>query len=219
MSVNQYGKDYGATANPVSSDGVDVTIAKGLSIRMRAVASLLESFVYQANTSQIYTALSRRLRDARPEFKSDAEALIPVMALLGAQLLSVATWNITYSDGAQVTSSPISWHTYGSGPRLRWEWAASAIVGVLLLSMLMSFLLSCIYRIQPGRWLKLGGMLVAANRSPPIPKLIDHPGDVEHLEGVRLFVVKSAQSNAAIISDDNVENLRLDGHKTYTWWK
>lgn len=217
MSVNQYGRDYGSVAYHVASDNMDTVIARSLSGQLQAMTGVLETLAYGVNSAQIYTSLSRRLQAARPEFKSDAEALNPVIALLAAQLLSIGAWNITYSDQAQTTSSPISWQTYGSGPRLPWEWATSAVIGGLLLSMLLGIVISFVYRMKPGQWLGPGGMLVAANRSPLIPKLIDHPDSEEHLECVRLFVVEGQKPGSAIISDNNIDNPWLNGHWAYTW--
>lgn len=65
---------------------------------------------------------------------TDAEGYAPIVGSLAALLLSQGTWVVApFEDGTEAVHGPIQWQTYGSGPRLGWEWAAVAIFAGIIL--------------------------------------------------------------------------------------
>ncbi|CAJ2499913.1 Uu.00g027660.m01.CDS01 [Anthostomella pinea] len=203
--IDDYGKTYDTDTSALVSQPANIDIASALALQMKATTARLETLIDGLNAVWYMLAAARNLRTARMEYASDAEAMAPVLALLATRLLSVADWNVSYTDAQQVTSSPIQWQLFGSGPRLPWEWVTVMVVGVLILALLGSLYVSFAYRIVPGEWLKVGGMLIAANSSSPIEGLKAALGEPEEqLETMPLAV----QENATRIG--TVEIVRAD---------
>lgn len=128
-------------------------------------ASLLEHFMFTSN----------RLRKVDTSISSDADALAIVIGVLLQNLLSVSNKyrsplpaTTTLQPHERVTSYPLQWQVYGSGPRLAWEWLSVAILLVILASLLFGLYQTLRYRKGPGSWVELGGMMVLAQTSPPL---------------------------------------------------
>lgn len=77
--------------------------------------------------------------------------------------IATANWDMTASTTENTVSFPIRWYVYGSGPRLFWQWATGAVPSGLVLTLSFDVFLRLWYRIGPGPWLTLDGMLNAAN--------------------------------------------------------
>ncbi|KAH8733101.1 hypothetical protein GQ44DRAFT_766163 [Phaeosphaeriaceae sp. PMI808] len=67
-----------------------------------------------------------------------------------------------------ISSYPIQWQVYGSGPRLTWEWLAVFVLVVVLLSLSFGMYQTLRYRTGPGLWVELGGMMMLAQTSPSL---------------------------------------------------
>lgn len=76
------------------------------------------------------------------------------------------------------TSYPLRWCVYGSGPRLSWEWTAGAVLCFFVVFPSYDVFLLLYYRIAPGPWLKVGGMMVAANTAKRMASLDGSTGGV-----------------------------------------
>lgn len=117
---------------------------------------------------------ARRLVDLNEGFSKtsapNATSIAPVIAVITQHLLTITSWNITASPDPSETveSYPIRWQVYGSGPRLAWEWAAAAILAVVLLAMLVDGLFRLVLGIESGPWLETAGIMLLTNQSKPI---------------------------------------------------
>ncbi|OJD30499.1 uncharacterized protein BKCO1_5900070 [Diplodia corticola] len=98
--------------------------------------------------------------------------LSTLTAVLLSHTLTTLTWTFDDLRPPNTTTNPplpptlqgpIRWKIYGSGPRLQWQWAISAVIGVTALVQLFDIWLLLRHRQAKGLWLGLGGMLVAAN--------------------------------------------------------
>lgn len=173
-SVNKAGQKYDIEPEIMAFETTDKSITDALSQQVRATTSRLDNFLQDMNTAQWLLAIARELRLRRPEYISDAEAMSPIIALLTNHLLTIAQWGVTWpEEGDKVTSTPLRWQLYGSGPRLPWAWAAVTILAILAIALIASLTLSFWHRIVPGEWLRPAGMLVAANSSLPVSGLAD----------------------------------------------
>ncbi|ROW07435.1 hypothetical protein VMCG_03734 [Cytospora schulzeri] len=104
----------------------------------------------------------------------DAPSVTPVLALMAQHLLTIAEWNTTTLSSSPssgpgaattVSSYPVRWQIYASGPREAWEWAAVAILVVVLLAVLLGGLYGVVRRVEPGPWLEIAGFMLLANQS------------------------------------------------------
>lgn len=220
VSVTHYGKVYDAVPIISAFSPIDNTIAKALAIHTQATTARLETLTYNYTAAELFLASARNLQVARPEYASDTEALSPVLAFLINQLLAIGNWNTTLDLEHQITSEPIRWQLYGSGPRLGWEWLSFTVLVVLLVAMLASLVFSLIHRAYPGEWLKPGGMLIAANTSPTMSSLRD-PANMDNEKNsarLRFFVKReSLSSKNVFLTDDNKAGEMLDPKGKYRW--
>lgn len=167
-SVNGYGKKYDTEPEILPFAREDSDMAVSLASQVEDTATRLEHLSQSLNSSQWLMSIAQEVRRRRPEYVSNVEALAPTIALLTNHLLTIANWDTILSDVNRVESKSVRWQLFGSGPRLPWEWVTATVLGVLILSLATSLALSLCYMIVPGEWLKAGGMLVAANCSPPM---------------------------------------------------
>jgi hypothetical protein len=106
---------------------------------------------------------ARSLKATRSGFESEIDSLASAVALVMQSLITTARWNMTVSATETITSYPVRWYVYGSGPRLLWQWATGVVLAVLILILFFDVYLILRYRVATGPWLTLGGMLNAAN--------------------------------------------------------
>lgn len=105
----------------------------------------------------------------RSDIVTDADGYAPIVGTLAALLLTQSTWQISsFPDGSQASHGPVRWQTYGSGPRLGWEWVAAVIIfGVILVSV-GDLVLLFWKRVGEPRWAKPGALLEVKRQSLPI---------------------------------------------------
>lgn len=220
-SVNLYGRQYDTEPTILPYDPVDTLITQALAEKVRIITARLENLIEDMTSAQWLLEIAREVRTRRnTSYASDVEALAPVVALLTNQLLATASWNVTYANDQRVESTNIRWQLYGSGPRLPWAWTSAIVLVVLTLAISASAILSFWHMVVPGEWLKAGGMLVAANSSPPVAKLHQALSqERRELEAIQIAVRFNAQSGTA-------EVVNAEGHglsdamaldKTYKW--
>ncbi|KAK0658796.1 hypothetical protein DIS24_g4512 [Lasiodiplodia hormozganensis] len=140
------------------------------------------------------------------------DGLAMVVATILSNYLSTFSWNLEEIDGMTTTQGPIRWEIYGSGPRLAWQWAIVAVLGINILVQLFDVWL--IFKRQAkGLWLTMGGMLVAANASERMASVTDYEGAgfvTEKGKHVRYFI-REIQSNedddakVTLVSDIEME--------------
>lgn len=128
-----------------------------------------------ANVTSIVMHLSSRIVElGRGHTSMDGLAMAVVTIL--SNHLSTFSWNLEEIDGMKTTQGPIRWEIYGSGPRLTWQWAIAAVLGINILVQLFDVWLLIIKRQAKGLWLTMGGMLVTANASERMASVTDCEG-------------------------------------------
>lgn len=188
-SVNLYDKKFDIEPEGQPFAPIDAFIAKAMAVQVQANVQRLEHVVHDMTCASWLMEIAREVHFRRPEYKSNIEALSPVVALLTNHLLAAALWNVTYPEDQQVESTNIRWQLYGSGPRFPWAWSSAIILGVLTIAISASAILSFWHMIVPGEWLKAAGMLVAANSSPPVLKLREAlPKQRHELEAIQVGI-------------------------------
>ncbi|OKL61122.1 hypothetical protein UA08_03094 [Talaromyces atroroseus] len=80
-------------------------------------------------------ALSRQFVSLnRTAWNSEAAGMTPIIGTMLSQILSTATWEEEGDpDNATVINRPVIWQTYGSSPRLGWEWTIALALAVILI--------------------------------------------------------------------------------------
>jgi hypothetical protein len=83
-------------------------------------------------------ALSRHFVSLnRTAWDSDAAGITPIIGTMLSQILTTATWEEESDpDNATVINRPVIWQTYGSSPRLQWEWTVALALAVILIVVL-----------------------------------------------------------------------------------
>lgn len=129
----------------------DTLIASNLADQFNGIEPNLVGLVQRGPTlTDHFIALSRQFVALnRTGLDSDAAGLAPVIGTLLSQILTTATW-LEEADpgGATVSNAPIQWQGYGSGPRLRWEWTISIVLGVILVLAMVDIVLIVTYRLS-----------------------------------------------------------------------
>lgn len=205
FSPDGYGQSVNATAAPLPYEPVDTAMAQQLVMGLSIIFDRFNSFVAALTSDELLLTAARTLQGYRPDFATDQATIAPVLAHVANHMVAVAGWGYNHTENLTVdpSLSQINWQVYGSSPRLRWEWAASIILGVLVaaLSGVAGFMLWL--RISPGEWLKPAGVLVAANLSEKIDRLVQTVDKGEKdLGDVRFRLAKASHADVVSIVGD-----------------
>ena len=216
-SVNKWWKQYDIDPAVMPQTSVDARMAASLANQVDVTTKRLEHLSPAMSTSQWLMSIAREVRRRRTEFASDTEALAPTIAFLTNYLLTIANWDIAFSETDQVESENVRWQVYGSGPRLRWEWCAATVFGILALSLGGCMVLSVCKMVVPGEWLTPAGMLVAANCSASIVEVRDAVSEeYGKIEDVRIRVTQVGEKHTATLADARYGG-GIDRSKIYRW--
>jgi hypothetical protein len=176
---------------PIDTASADTLIATSLATHFRAMTPKLQGMVPTFGLVPHLILTARTLQAPGLDFGSDAAAMSAVIAILAQQQLSTALWTFRVHEDHLIASWPVCWQLYGSGPRLTWEWIAIAVLGIIFLVTINHIGLLLGYRIQPGLWLDLSGMLqVAYGTCEPLPavdKLLLKPSPHAQQERAKEF--------------------------------
>jgi hypothetical protein len=82
---------------------------------------------------------------------------------------------------------------------LAWEWASVIVLVVILSTLLIGGLFSLIYQIEPGPWLEVGGMMLAANEAEKMKSVIGS------IAGVASQKAKEARFHVRVIKQGVVQ--------------
>ena len=149
-----------------------------LGIQFSSMLPYLNGLLPGSSIVQHLAMSAHQLRMRQPAFQTDTESLTPVIAIMLQHLITIAHWNMTASDTESTAPYPLRWYVYGSGPGLSWEWAAGAVLCFFVIFLCYGIFLILYYRIAPGPWLKVGGMMVAANASSRMASLDGSTGGI-----------------------------------------
>lgn len=161
---------------PITAD--DANNLNQLAIQFSSMLPYLNGLLPGSSLVQHVAMSAHQLRTRQPAFQTDVESLTPAIAIMLQHLITIAQWNMTASAIESTTSYPLRWYVYGSGPRLSWEWAAAAVLCFFACFLFYDIFLVLYYRIAPGPWLKVGGMMVAANAAEKMASLNGSIGGV-----------------------------------------
>ena len=202
------------TVNPTSA--VDEVNLQRLAAQFSAMLPHLNGLLPNSSFAEHLILAARRLKQNTLEFETEVESLAPVVALTMQHLLTTATWNMVASPTENITSFPIRWWLYGSGPRLKWQWATGAVFSVLTLMLSYGVYLMLRDRIAPGPWLMLHGMMNAAYAANPTHRVRKGCVGVadEETERVEYFVREVREGEAEIVDDPDMGKV-LEYGKVY----
>ncbi|KAF1999398.1 hypothetical protein P154DRAFT_601541 [Amniculicola lignicola CBS 123094] len=162
------------SALPIKTGPANALIASRLATHFAAIIPNLHGLVRNSGIVLHLTLAARRLKYQHSNFTSDAAAIAPFIATLAQHQLTTASWTMRADNDTLISSAPMQWQLYGSGPRLKWEWAIMTVLMILLIVMAKQVLLLIIYRIQPGSWLEPGGLLRTAHKTPQLLDSVGH---------------------------------------------
>lgn len=165
MSVHNITAPVVPRSLPIATAQSDALIAARLATHFTSMMPMLHGQVPSFGVVPHLAMAGRTLQAQHPSFTSDVAALAPIVATLAQQQLSTASWALRAHTETLIPSAPVHWQLYGSGPRMKWEWITMAVLVILFIVMANHVLLLVVYRIQPGSWLEMGGMLRTAHKT------------------------------------------------------
>ena len=199
---------------PFSS--ADATVLNQVGAQFLSMFQSLDGLVPESSFVQHLVLSARHLKSLRPDVEEEIDSLTPVMAFVIQHLLTNARWNMTSSATETVTSYPIRWYVYGSGPRLMWEWAAGVILYSLILALLYDVYLILHFRDNPGPWLKVGGMMFAANMAEGMKSAAGSSAGVATQKGGKpRDCVRDVGNCRMEVTDESGKGKLLDKTKSY----
>lgn len=176
MSANDWEKDWSRKILYESASAEDSDVMLALASRMQGTLSALQAML--PNMELIH--MSRALQATDPAIKSDAAGMSVIIGVLAQILLAISNKRrsplpskLPSEPMNIVTSYPLQWHVYGSGPRISWQWAIVIILATLIISLGYSLSLTARHRMGIGSWLGLGGMMVMAHKSTRLQDIDD----------------------------------------------
>ena len=196
----------------------DAENLRQLGIQFSSMLSSMDGLLPGSSLNQHLALVAQKLRITQPSFESDTASLASVVAIMMQHLITVAAWNLTPSPTDLTTHYPLRWYVYGSGPRLPWEWAIGLVLCFFLVFLAYDVYLMLYYRISPGPWLTLGGMMAAAGNTAKKMKSIDGStvGIVkEKGKTAKYYVRKDGAGDVKICDDVGQEEelvARMDGY-------
>jgi hypothetical protein len=180
VSFNDYGHDWNKTIVYEPTVASDHHIAQALAIQTRDSLPRMEALVQTSGLINYFLLMSRMLQKADSAIFSDAAGLSVIIGVLLQNILSTSNkYRSTLPDTIglelheSITSFPIQWQLYGSGPRLAWEWLTVIVLMIVLASLCFAMYQTLRNWIGPGSWVELGGMMMLAQTSPPLKNMDD----------------------------------------------
>jgi hypothetical protein len=172
LSFNDYGTDWTKRIVYEPTVAADFAIVRVLAIQTRDSLPRMESLVQTAGLLEYFVRMGWKLQIADQGVYSDAERLSVVLGVLLQNMLSVSNKYRTSLPATLpshpteiITSFPIQWQLYGSGPRLAWEWLTVLVLAIVLLSLCFGVYQTLRHWIGSGPWTELGGMMKIAHGS------------------------------------------------------
>jgi hypothetical protein len=148
--------------------------------------------------------MSRNMQTADPVVNSDAMGLSIIVGVLLQNILSTSNkyWSPLPSSlparpEEKISSYPIQWQLYGSSPRLKWEWAAVAVLVIVLLTFCFGMYQTLRYWMAPGPWVELDGMMMIAQQTPQLESIED-----EKKAQKRMYSVEKDGSGVLILRSE-----------------
>lgn len=132
MHFNQQHYRNDSTRYPASAN--EVANLQRLATHFSSMLPHLDGLLAGSSLADQLVLRARSLKKKTSGFETEIESLAPAVALIMQYLITTANWNMTAAPTEMITSLPIRWYVYGSGPRMVWQWATGAVVAVLVLT-------------------------------------------------------------------------------------
>ncbi|KAG9188045.1 hypothetical protein G6011_01968 [Alternaria panax] len=203
LSLNHYGDELHQNIVYERANAADFDVANGVGVQARDIMPRLELLVPATGLLPQFLLISRNLQAIDPIVNTDAMGLSIVMGVLLQNIFSTSNkyWSplppsLPSRFEEVISSYPIQWQLYGSSPRMNWEWAAVAILVIVLLSFCFGMYQTLRYWMAPGSWVQLDGMIMIAQQSPPL----DDIGDEKKAQKRIYSVVKEGSGELVLSS-------------------
>lgn len=204
ISFNGYGNDWNKFIRYEPTIATDYDIIRALAIQTRDSLPRLEPMVQSASLVNHFLLMSRMLQKTDNAISSDTAGLSIVIGTLVQNILSTSSKyrstlpsTLPSRPEDKVTSYPLQWQLYGSGPRLAWEWISVLVLLVVFTSYLFGMYQTLLYWTGPGFWTELGGMMRLAQASPKLKDIED-----ENKARKRMYRVKRDTGGETILESN-----------------
>ena len=172
VSVNHNSANFDGRLLYQNVSSADHEITKALAVQAESILFHLHHVANDQGILHYLLLISEKLRTEDGAIQSDIQGFSVVLATLLQNL-------INYSDQSHaslseklptdtkdvITSYPIQWQLYGSGPRLAWQWVTVLVLVVVLGSFSFGIWQTVWYGVTPADCMEVPGMMVLAQRS------------------------------------------------------
>jgi hypothetical protein len=206
VSLNQYWQKFNESLvyQPVLAQ--DHAMSRALAIQAEGVLAYTHRLMeHTGGLSEFLWLMGHKLHEDIPTISTDTHGLSVVMAVFLQNLIS-------YSDGISpalpselssdpndtITSYPIQWQIYASGPRLPWQWGAAFILFVVLGCFLFGLCQTGWYWLAPGPWTEVPGMMMIAQATVPKLKDID-----DEMKAIKLLYSVAVENELMLWSKES----------------
>ncbi|RDL36460.1 uncharacterized protein BP5553_05812 [Venustampulla echinocandica] len=219
VSINNYGKNMNSTPVLLAPSIGDRASAQSLAIQLGSTVGRINGLL---QTGLVYhmVLISRRLSFLNPDILAvnDIAGITIAMATITQHLLTTGAWNMTVSSdpNCNTTSFPVKWQVYGSGPRLAWEWVSVIVLAVVLTALVGGGIFTLTSQIEPGPWLDVGGMMLAANEAAKMKSVIGSIAGVASQKAKEAkYYVRDIRQGVVELVDETKDNRELKKNKSY----
>jgi hypothetical protein len=195
ISQNHYWQKFNESLVYQTALAQDHAIARALAVQADGVLTYMHHLMEHAGgLLEFLVLMGHKLHQDIPTISTDIHGLSVVMAVFVQNLISYSDdispalpSELSSNTNDTITSYPIQWQIYASGPRLPWQWGAAFILFVVLGCFLFGVCQTGWYRLAPGSWTEVPGMMMIAQAT--MPKLTDI-GDEKKASKMLYFVEK-----------------------------
>ncbi|KAF2847742.1 hypothetical protein T440DRAFT_538054 [Plenodomus tracheiphilus IPT5] len=216
LSFNDYGREWNKTISYEPTIANDYTILSALASQMRDSIASMAGLVPSTKLLPQFLLISRTLQKADPIVASDVAGLSIIMGVLLQNMLSMSNkqWqplptSLPTDPEARITSFPVQWQLYGSGPRLPWEWITVLVLLIVLISFCVGMYLILRYWMSPAPWTELDGMMMLAQKSPLLDDIRE-----ENEAQKKIYWVERDGSNEVVLKSKHFTKGRQNASAT-----
>jgi hypothetical protein len=222
VSINNYGDNMNSIPVLLAPSTGDRTSAQALAIQLSSIIGRVNGLL-QTGLAYHMVLISRRLSGLNTDISAtnDTAGITIAIAAITQHLLTTGAWNMTVSSdpNENTTSYPVRWQVYGSGPRMPWEWASVIILVVVLTALVVGGVFTLAWQIEPGPWLEVGGMMLAANGSEKMRSVMGSiAGAASQKAKEAKYYARDTQQGlqrSVEIVDETTNNQALEKDRTY----
>lgn len=211
LHLNNWGSNFNKTLIYEPGAPHDADIALALATQLQSTIPRMQGLMVSESLLKHFLLMSRKMQHLDPAIESDATGLAIILGVLAQNLLTLGNKHrsplpdtLLGDPGTKVTSFPLQWQLYGSGPREVWQWATVAVLAILVASLCFSLFLTLRYWMGPGSWAELDGMMMIAHGSRDLKDMNDEAKARERSYRIEKRGVKLSLENDAPLSTANI---------------